>query len=127
MDVAESAPPDTTPPDSAQPTALDVACAYGGHGVLPTGADPASFYRVIATLDLWLPGVAPCSCELRDIALANDAGRVLVRVRRVGTIERIAPSARVHRVHRGCAESGADDSTALPWCYRDKTHGSNRH
>ena len=88
-----SAPVPDAAPDAAGPrrTGAVLFCAYGGQGVLPTGAKPESYYRVIVLFEVTTPDSAPTEAlSLASLSLEDAGGSAVARMRALISAERAA-------------------------------------
>lgn len=68
-------------------------CAFGGSGVLPTGANPNDFYRAIAVVIVRSPTPAT-GVAVRAVDVQVDAG-TQATLERIESVERLDPKAAV--------------------------------
>jgi hypothetical protein len=83
--VSTSAPP----PAAAQRTGAVLFCGYGGQGVIPAGAKPDAYYRVIVLFEVTTPqGSATETLPLTSLVLEGSDGQPLARLRAPISAER---------------------------------------
>jgi hypothetical protein len=110
---AVSAPPAPPAATGAQRTGAVLFCAYGGQGVLPAGAKPDAYYRVVLLFELTTPAGSPTeTLPLTQLVLEDANGKPLARMRAPISVER-AP-----RVALTSAWQSALDNHGPPFDHR---------
>lgn len=86
---AVSAPPAPPGVTGVQRSGAVLFCAYGGQGVLPTGAKPDAYYRVVLLFELTTPAGSPTEAlPLTQLVLEDANGKPVARMRSPIGVER---------------------------------------